>query len=172
MHFETEYMRNGAKPTPRKEGDALVVVFRPSTFGGNTQFPIFEFRNSEVNLMGFSESDCYFEYRCPAGKHVFLTWGEGTAYIEAELAPNKTYYIRCFANLGFLAPRPRFDPVCPDTEEWKNLDAELKDLKLRELISDKGEMFEESKEELAKKAKASFEEGKKTPTYLKPDCGR
>lgn len=172
VHYETEYMRDGANPPATKDGDAIVVVFRPSTFGGNTQFPIFEFRAGEVNLMGFSESGCYFEYRCPAGKHVFLTWGEGTAYIEADLAAKKTYYIRCFANLGFLEPRPRFEPVCPATEEWKNLDAELKDLKFRELIPDKGEEFEGSKEERAKKAKASFEEGKNTPTFLKPNCGR
>jgi hypothetical protein len=172
IHLETEYMRDGANPPATKEGDAIVVVFRPSTFGGNTQFPIFEFRNDEVNLMGFSESGCYFEYRCPAGKHVFLTWGEGTAYIEADLAAKKTYYIRCFAKLGLLAPRPRFDPVCPESEEWKNLDEELKGLKYRELIPEKGEIFEESKEERAKKAKASFEEGKKRPTYLKSDCAR
>ena len=172
LHYQTEYMRDGATPPAVKDGEAIVVVFRPSTFGGNVQFPIFEFRDSEVDLMGFSESGCYFEYRCPAGKHVFLTWGESTAYIEADLAPKKTYYIRCFAKMGILAPHPKFDPVCPGTEEWKNLDAELKGLRLRELIPDKGETYEDSKEERAKKAKASFEEGKKTPTVLKSDCGR
>jgi hypothetical protein len=172
IHLETENMRDGTKRPSPKEGEAIVVVFRPSTFGGNTQFPIFEFRDDEVSLMGFSESGCYFEYRCPAGKHVFLTWGEGTAYIEADLAAKKTYYIRCYARLGILAPRPRFDPVCPDSEEWKTLAAELADLKYRELFPLKGGLFEESKEENAKQAKASFEEGKRTPTYLKPECGR
>src|SRR5262249_32936164 len=133
-HFQNEYMRDTAGPSgPPKDNEAVVVVFRPSTFGGNTQFPIFEFIKDEGILMGFTESGHYFEYRCPPGRHLFLTWGEGGAYIEADLAAKKTYYIRCFAQFGFIAPRPRFDPVRPGSEEWKNLDEELKGLTRREL---------------------------------------
>jgi len=171
-HFVNEYMRDAAAPTTPIDGEAVVVVYRPSTFGGNTQFPIFEFQKGEGTLMGFAESGCYFEYRVPAGRHVFLTWGEGYAYIEADLAPKKIYYIRCYAELGFIAPRPRFDPVNAGTDEWTKLEADLKGLKLRELDTAKAAPIEDSKEEQAKKAKARIDEGKKAPTYLRPEDGR
>jgi hypothetical protein len=172
LHFETEYMRDAGAPGLSHENDARVIVFRPSAFGGNTQFPIFEYAENEVKLMGFAESGCVFEYRCAPGKHLFLTWGEGEAYIEADLAAKRTYYIRCFARLGILAPRPRFTAVRPGTDEWKNLDNELKDLQPRELNPAKADAFEDSKEERVRKAKASMDEGKKNLTELKPEDGR
>lgn len=172
LGYETSYMRDAGKTGLTHENDARVIVFRPSTFGGNTQFPIFEYKENDVTLMGFAESGCLFEYWCAPGKHLFLTWGEGEAYIEADLAAKRTYYIRCFAHFGILAPRPRFSAVCPGTDEWKNLDNELKDLQPRELNPEKAAQYEESKEERVKKAKASLDEGKKNLTVLKPDHGR
>lgn len=172
LGFETGYMRDAGKTGLTHENDARIIVFRPSTFGGNTQFPIFEYKENEVVLMGFAESGCLFEYWCAPGKHLFLTWGEGEAYIEADLAAKRTYYIRCHAKFGILAPRPRFTAVRPGTEEWKNLDSELKDLQPRELNPEKAETYEESKEERVKKAKASLDEGKKNLTELKPPDGR
>lgn len=172
LGFETSYMRDAGATGFKRENDARVIVFRPSTFGGNTQFPIFEYKENEVILMGFAESGCLFEYWCAPGKHLFLTWGEGEAYIEADLAPKRTYYIRCHAKFGILAPRPRFTAVRAGSEEWKNLDDELKDLQPRELNPEKAEQYEESKEDRVKRAKASLDEGKKNLTELKPTDGR
>jgi hypothetical protein len=172
LHYETEYMRDAGAPGFKHENDARVIVFRSSTYGGNVQFPIFEYKDTAVELMGFAESGCLFEYYCPPGKHLFLTWAESDAYIEADLAAKKTYYIRCFANMGFLAPRPRFEAVRPGSEEWKNLDRELKDLQPRELNPAKAEPFEDSKEERVRKCKAAMDESKKNLTILKPEDGR
>lgn len=179
---ESTYMRDAAPPAaPTPAGtaaagadakDARVVVFRPSTFGGNTQFPIFEYIKDDATLMGFAESGCYFTYRCPAGKHIFLTWGEGEAFIDATLEAGKTYYVRCFAKMGLLKPRPRFMPVTPGSEEWKVLDSELKDLKPRELDPALVESYEYAKEDRVRKAKASFDEGSKSPAVIKPADGR
>jgi hypothetical protein len=169
----SSYMRDATPAAPAAAPkDARVVVFRPSTFGGNTQFPIYEYLQDDGKLMGFAESGCYFEYRCPPGKHLFLTWGEGEAFIDADLAPGKTYYVRCFARFGVLAPRPQFKPVVPGTEEWSKLDEELKDLKPRELDAAKAEAFEEAKEERARKAKQSHDDGRKAPSYLRIGDGR
>jgi hypothetical protein len=172
VHLVNEDMQDAALPLALQSNEALVVVFRPSSFGGNTQFPIFEFTGEDAKLLGFSESGCYFEVRVAAGRHLFLTWGEGEAYIEADLSAGRTYYIRCFAKLGVLAPRPRFAPVRRDSEEWKNLDLELKDLKRRELKPSVAQVDEKSREERARSAKKSLEEGRLQPTYLKPDDGR
>jgi hypothetical protein len=172
LHYETDLMRDVGRSSVMHENEARVVVFRTSTFGGNTQFPIFEYKENDVTLMGFAESGCFFEYWCAPGKHLFLTWGEGEAYIEADLAAKKTYYIRCLAKMGILKPRPRFEAVHGGAEEWKKLDAELKDLQARELNPEKSQPYEDSKEERVKKAKASLDEGKKNLTELKPEDGR
>jgi hypothetical protein len=172
VDFVNEDMQDAAAPPPLKENEALVVVFRPSTYGGNTQFPIYEFTGNDADLMGFSESGCFFEDRVTAGKHLFLTWGEGEAFIDAELTAGKTYYIRCFAKMGLLAPRPQFAPVRRDSEEWKNLDAELKGLKRRVLKTPIPELDEKARDEKAVNAKKSYEAGRLKPTYLKPEDGR
>lgn len=172
VDFVNEDMQDASSSLPLKEHEARVVVFRPSTFGGNTQFPIYEFTGNDADLMGFSESGCYFEDRVTAGKHLFLTWGEGEAFIDADLAPGKTYYIRCFAKMGLLAPRPRFAPVRRDSEEWKNLDAELQGLKRRILKEPVPQMDEKTREERAQNAKKTYEEGRLQPSYLKPEDGR
>lgn len=172
VDFVNEDMQDAAAPPPLKENEALVVVFRPSTFGGNTQFPIFEFTGNDADLMGFSESGCFFEDRVTAGRHLFITWGEGEAYIDADLAPGKTYYVRCFAKMGLLAPRPRFAPVRRDSEEWKNLDSELRGLKRRVLKPAAAPLDEKARDERAKNAKKSVDEGKLQPTFLKPEDGR
>ena len=168
----TSFMRD-ADPLPAPgAGDAKVVVFRPSTFAGTTQFPIYEYLEDDAKLLGFAESGCYFEVKCPAGRHFFLTWGEGEAFIDAELAPKKTYYVRCYARFGVISPRPGFAPVSLGSEERRNLDEELKDLKCRALDATKAESYAEVKEERALKAKQSYDEGRKAPRHLKPEDGR
>jgi hypothetical protein len=169
---QTSYMRD-VPPSPGPDaGQAKVVVFRPSAFAGITQFPIYEFTQDDATLMGFAESGCYFEYKCPPGRHLFLTWGEGEAFIEADLAPNKTYFVRCFARFGVVSPRPAFSPVALGSEEMKNLDDELRGLKCRELDACSADSYAEAKEERARKAKQSHDEGRKAPRFLKPEDGR
>jgi hypothetical protein len=151
---------------------AKVIVFRPSTFAGTTQFPIYEYTQEDATLMGFAESGCYFEYLCPPGRHLFLTWGEGEAYIEADLVEDRTYFIRCFARFGVFSPRPAFSPVHRGSEEMKNLDQELRGLKWRELDSCRADSYAEAKEDRARKARQSYEEGRKAPRFLGPEDGR
>jgi hypothetical protein len=168
----TSYMHDvGASPPPG-EGQARVVVFRPSAFAGTTQFPIYEYGDNDAKLMGFAESGCYFEYRCPPGRHLFLTWGEGEAFIEAELDSGKTYFVRCFARFGLVSPRPGFAPVAQGSEEMKNLEVELQGLRCRELDSCNAASYAEAKEERVQKARQSYEEGRKAPRYLRPEDGR
>jgi hypothetical protein len=169
---QTSYMHDASPSSAPGAGQAKVVVFRPSSFAGTTQFPIYEYAQDDATLMGFAESGCYFEYLCPAGRHLFLTWGEGEAFIEAELAPDKTYFVRCFARFGVITPRPAFSPVALGSEEMKILSEELKGLKCRELDACSADSYAEAKEERARKAKQSHDEGRKAPRILRPEDGR
>ena len=168
----TSYMRDVSPSPAPAANQSKVVVFRPSAFAGATQFPIYEYVNGDASLMGFAESGCYFEYWCAPGNHLFLTWGEGEAFIEAELAPGKTYYVRCFAKFGLISPRPAFAPVTRDSEEMMNLSEELKGLKCREVDLCSADAYAEAKEKRVRKAKQAYDEGRKSPRLLRPDDGR
>src|SRR6516162_8842751 len=88
----TSYMRD-AQPTPPPGPDeAKVIIYRTATFGGADNFPVYELVGDEDGtLLGFTETDRYFEVHCPPGKHLFITWGEGEAFIEADLEGGRTY---------------------------------------------------------------------------------
>jgi hypothetical protein len=165
-------MHDVSPSSPPSAGQTKVVVFRPSTFAGTTQFPIYEYAENDAKLMGFAESGCYFEYQCPPGRHLFLSWGEGEAFIEAELESDKTYFVRCFARFGLVSPRPAFAPVALGSKEMNNLAVELKGLKCRELDSCNAAPYAEEKEERVRRARQSYEEGRKAPRYLRPEDGR
>src|SRR5688500_16034751 len=121
-----------AQPTPAPGPDvAKVIVYRTSPFGEDAHFPIYA--AGEGRLLGFTQTDCYFEVTCPPGKHLFVTWGEGEAFVEAELEAGKTYFIRAYSKFGILRPRPGLAPVSKDSEEWKELQEAWPTLRCRRL---------------------------------------
>ena len=168
----TSYMRDaqpGAAPGP---DEAKVVVYRTTQFGGSTHFPVYELLCDDAKLLGFTETDRYFEYVCAPGKHLFVTWGEGDAFIEADLEGGKTYFIRTYSKFGVLSARPGFAPVGRESEDWPHLEGILSSLKCRELDPRKAAEYEERKEDHLKKTMASYQEGKKAPRYLVPLDGK
>jgi len=107
----TDRMRD-ARPTPAPGPDeSKVIVYRTSYFGESAHFPIYEIQEGDGRLLGFTETDCYFEILCPPGRHLFFTWGEGEAFVEATLEPGKTYFIRATSKFGVVSPRPGLAPV-------------------------------------------------------------
>jgi hypothetical protein len=168
----TSYMRDAQPTPPPGPNESKVIVYRSAKWGGGKHFPIYEYVDEDGKLLGFTETDCYFEFKCTPGKHLFLTWGEGKAFIEADLAPQKTYYIRAYSKYGYWAARPGFSPVNKDSEYMDKLDEVWATLRCRELDPEQAAEYATRKEERMKKVQASYEEGKKAPLYLKPDDGR
>ena len=164
-------MREG-KPTPPPGPDeAKVVVYRSSAFGGIDHFPIYEYMNGDGKLMGVTETDCYFEYRCPPGKHFFLTWGEGDAFIEATLDAGKTYYIQAWSKFGIISSRPGFGPVGKDSEAMKELRAAWPRLRCREIDPADVTYVETRDEARLQKAREAYEAGSKSAKFLRPEDG-
>jgi hypothetical protein len=168
----TSYMRDSQPGPPPGPQESKVVVYRSAKWGGGKHFPIYEYVNEEGKLIGFTETDCFFEYRCAPGKHLFLTWGEGSAFIEADLAPQKTYYIRAYSKYGWWAARPGFAPVNTGSESMDKLGEIWPTLKCRELDPASAAEYASRKEDRMKKMQAGYEEGRKNPQYLKAEDGR
>jgi hypothetical protein len=126
----TDFMRD-ARPTPPPGPDeAKVVVYRTSQFGGADNFSVVD---GDGTLLGFTETDCYFEIRRPPGRHLFAARGEGDAFVEADLAGGKTYYIRAYSKFGVWSSRPGFAPVGRGSEHSGEIDRVLPTLRCREL---------------------------------------
>ncbi len=168
----TAYMRDAEPSPPPGDDEAKVIVFRTAAFGGAEHFPVYELVNDEGKLLGFTETDRYFEYRCPPGRHLFVTWGEGEAFIEADLEAGRTYFIRAYSKFGVLSARPGFAPVGEASEDWDKLEEILSKLQCRELDPFKAVEYGARKEEHLRKTMASYEEGKKAPRNLAPGDGK
>jgi hypothetical protein len=168
----TGYMRDAQPTPPPGPCEAKVVVYRTAVLGGVDNFPVYEAVDDDGKLLGFTETDCYFEFHCPPGRHFFLTWGEGEAYIDAELAAGKTYYIQAWSKFGVLTSRPGFAPVAPDSEEMRELQKKWPELRCRELDPAAAPSFEYEKKRRVRQAREAYEAGRKAATPLPPDEGQ
>ena len=161
----TSYMRD-ALPTPPPGPDrAKVVVYRTAAFGGADNYPVFD---EAGNLLGFTETDCYFEILRPPGRYQFAALGEGEAIVDAELAGGKTYYIIASSKFGIVTSRPVLAPVIRGSVQFAEVDPVLPRLRCRELDPEKGTEYEARSMRRAKEAFAADAK----PQLLQPDDGR
>lgn len=157
----TNYMRDSEPTPPPGPDEAKVVVYRTAQFGGADNYPVVD---ADGNLLGFTETDCYFEIRRPPGKHRFAALGEGEAHVEADLAPGKTYYIRAYSKFGLVTSRPGFAPVgrLSEPAHLEEVERVVPTLRCRALDPEKSADF---------KVRALSEKDAK-PRTLSPDDGR
>jgi hypothetical protein len=167
----TEYMRDATPTPPPGPDEAKVVVYRTAVLGGVDNFPVYDFVDKDGKLLGFTETDCYFEYRCEPGRHLFLTWGEGEAFIDADLAPGKTYYIQAWSKFGILSSRPGFAPAPPGSDAYRELEEAWSRLRCRELNPSRAPSYEYRKEDRVLQARADYEAGRPPAKTIIPDEG-
>jgi hypothetical protein len=164
-------MRDAEPTAPPGPDEAKVVVYRTSLFGESAHFPVYEMTDEGGRLIGFTETDCYFEYTCPPGVHLFLTWEEGDAYVEADLEPGKTYFIRAYSKFGVLAPRPGLAPVSKESEQWKDLEGTLPSLRCRELEPFQAAEFKARNADRLGESHRAYVEGRRPPRVIRPQDG-
>ncbi len=165
----TSSMRDTQPTAPPVADEAKVIVYRTAVFGGAAHFPVYDDVGMGGRLMGFTETGCYFEYRCPPGRHLFFTWGEGEAFIEADLLPGRTYVIRACSRFGLISPRPVFSPVGRGSKEWESLEALLAKLQCREIDPSEVEAIEERQQRTVLQIKSSY--SREEAKVLEPDDG-
>ena len=161
-----------AHPAPPPGPDeAKVVFYRTSVLGASAHFPVFEVTDEGGRLIGFTETDCYFEYTCPPGVHLFLTWEEGDAFVEADLEPGKTYFIQAYSRFGVLAPRPGLAPVAKGSEQWKDLEEALPSLRCRALDPLEAAEFKARHAARLEQSHRAYVEGRRAPRVIRPSDG-
>lgn len=129
----TDEMRDAAPTPPPGPDEAKVIVYRTAVFGGADNYPVYEVVGGEGRLLGYTETDCYFEIRRAPGRHRFVAVGEGEALIDAELDGGKTYYVRAYSRFGVLYSRPGFAPVGRESRHFPEVERLLPTLRCRAL---------------------------------------
>ena len=71
------------------EGKALINFVRPSTYRYEEKASIWD----GDKLIGISFGAQCFQYECEPGKHLFIAWSQYKSPVEADLLPDRIYYI-------------------------------------------------------------------------------
>ena len=100
--------RPAAPPGPVTDHEALVV------FLGRTsrRALVYDVSNTDTErFVGIVEPGTKVAYASPPGSRRFMVIGESADFLDADLAPGKTYYALVTRRLGWWMPRFSFRPV-------------------------------------------------------------
>ena len=153
-------------------GKALVNFHRPSTWGGNQLYPIFDINGKMlIDLMG----GCEFQQVCEPGENVFMGWAEHVAVVKADLAPDKVYDIVVDVSMGwvkgniFMSPLAKGDPRRSKVAEFEQREKTVLGLNRNQHIVD----FEAKNQTRVGEIKRDFLSGQKSDrvkVLSKDDC--
>jgi hypothetical protein len=99
------------------EGKAIVNFIRPSSFGKAMQVSIWD----NDKMIGMTTGKMAFQYECDPGKHLFIAWSEYKSPVEADLLPDRVYYIVLRVRMGWWRGRVHQVPVNQYHELWSNV---------------------------------------------------
>jgi hypothetical protein len=147
-----------AMPSP---GKSKVVFLRPGSFAFAVHFGI----HDGEQLVGKSSSSSYFAYECDPGHHIFSTSMDNVAFLNADLLPDRIYYVRVKAIFGTWIAGVKMFALYPDCAEfnWKKIPKTLTKLE-KETITN------EDVRRDAVKAKEYMEQLKEKQDKAKPDA--
>lgn len=108
-----------AVPSPQM---SRVVFLRPSMFGYAISAVLFDVTNdSDPKLLGISSAGSKMVYDVPPGTHRFMVYSEAADFMEAKLAPGKTYYAVVAPRMGAWKARFSLWPVKATSSNEFNL---------------------------------------------------
>jgi hypothetical protein len=141
---------------------AMVNFVRPSIFlGDGVNYDLWD-GNKFIGVLG---SGTIVQYKTTPGAHVFMSKGRYWAYVKADLAGGKQYFIKLsilpFGGLILSAIEAQKNPNVKDWYEYQP----------KELIADEGESYAAGKKEDAEKALKEFKDGRADGYDLKPEFG-
>ena len=98
------------------EGKAIVNFLRPSSVGGAVSITIWD----GDRLIGVPRGKQTFQYECDPGQHLFISWSEFKSPVEAELLPDRVYYIVLRPRMGGWRLRLHQVPVHLGHPLWED----------------------------------------------------
>ena len=83
-------------------GKSKVVFIRPRE---NKRYELTYSVHDDDRLIGELASGYFFQFECEPGYHWFSTSMEDVAMLEATLLPDRIYYVRVSAAMGWVVPQ-------------------------------------------------------------------
>ncbi|MFM7216582.1 MAG: hypothetical protein ACKO1U_01035 [Bacteroidota bacterium] len=98
---------------PPAAGKSVVYFVRTSSIGMAINFTYLD----SAKLIGRFAGPAYTRYECEPGHHLFWARSENRDYVEAELAPDQTYFIQANVVMGAIKAQVDLVPVNPATDQ-------------------------------------------------------
>jgi hypothetical protein len=153
------YMLPVKSPTPLAPppNRALLVFLRPSSFGGAIRFRVID---DQGRFLGDSLPSVHFAVPMDPGTHMIYAWSENIAPLQANLAPNKTYYIVARPHMGFWKARVSLTSLTPKSEDWPKLKEWMQDSERRDVDFAAGQAYLDArKQDVVEKIAVGKKEG-------------
>ncbi len=164
------YMIDQEAKLKPSEGKALVNFVRPSSFGKLAKGTIWD----GDKLIGVSFGEQRFQYECEPGRHLFIAWSEWKSPVEADLLPNRVYFIALRIRMGWWRGRLHQVPLNKEDPLWNTIMNELPSLPNRAFDQEKMALAEaEGKAQITEYLQHYDQEvkGSKYVGYLRPEDG-
>lgn len=97
---------------PPAPGKSVIYIARTTPYGANFNFTYLD----SATLLGRCAGPAYIRYECDPGHHVIWARAENRDYVEAELAPDKTYFILATVGVGMVTVQVDLVPINPSKD--------------------------------------------------------
>lgn len=103
-----KHLAKTTRITEPPAGKAIINFGRPTGYGGNALYPIFD---GDGKFICDLPGKAVFQYVCDPGKHVFIGWAEHVSVVEVDAAPNKIYDILVDVGMGWIQANIKMAPL-------------------------------------------------------------
>jgi hypothetical protein len=130
--------------SPPSPGKSVVYFARTSGMGAIVNFTYCD----SASLIGRFSGPGYIRYECEPGHHFFWARSENRDFVEAELAPDKVYFILAYVGMGAVKASVDLIPLNP-AKDIKDMERILKLIDKQTNRTPDEEQLRSDREELA-----------------------
>lgn len=156
-------MDDSRRPAP---GKALVYFVRTQVLGGAISVQLV----ADKKPLGWTRAHTFVVYEGDPGKHEFASISEGGALLDAELVPDRIYYVQVAIHMGALRARSHFEVIRPGSEARKEFLDGKEDLHAITLKEEGLQWFDQNRDEIERTI-ARERKDKEEIEVLRPEDG-
>lgn len=162
VHDEIK-MDDSRKPAP---GKALVYFVRTQFMGMAISVQLV----ADGKPLGWTRAGTFVVYEGDPGKHEFASISEGGALLDADLLPDRIYYVQVAIHMGALRARSHFEVIRPGSEARKEFLDRKEELRAITLKDEGLQWFDKHREEI-RRTIARERKDEEEIEVLRPDDG-
>lgn len=165
-----KYIKNKDKPFDEARrppaGKVLVYFARPQLMGAAVKVKLF----ADGEFLGIISSEGFVPWEGEPGEHEFIAEAENAGFLEANLAPDKIYFVQVAIHMGAMKARTHFEVARPGSEALEEITKKHGQLRLITTTDDGRAWVIEEKQDIDKTI-AKFRAKGEEFEYLKPEDG-